>query len=67
MMRWRIIWFLTGLLMTAIGLVLGVSYMHEEIKGNVAEDMQDVCGYYEEYFQGMGEEYECNCMLLEDE
>jgi membrane associated rhomboid family serine protease len=61
--RWRIIWFLTGFLMTAVGLVLGVVYMHEEIKGNVADEMKDVCGYYEDYFQGQGIDYECNCML----
>ncbi len=65
-MRWRIVWFLTGLLMTGTGLALGVSYMQEEIKDNVAEEMQDVCGYYEEYFRGMGQEYECNCMLPDE-
>ena len=65
--RWRFIWFLFGLLLTGIGLALGITYMHEEIKANVAEEMEDVCGYYQEYFQGMGQEYECNCMLLDEE
>ena len=64
--RWRIIWFLTGALMTGIGLVLGIIYMNEEIKDNVAEMMADVCGYYEEYFKNIGEAYECNCMLEEN-
>ena len=49
--------------MTAIGLALGVLYMHEEVIDNVAEEMKDVCGYYEDYFRDIGQEYECNCQL----
>lgn len=61
--RWRFIWFLLGFIMTAIGLALGVMYMHEEVMNNVAEEMKDVCGYYEDYFRDIGQEYECNCQL----
>lgn len=52
--------------MTAIGTVTSVIYMHEEIKDNVGEEMEDVCGYYEDYFKNNGQEYECNCMLDEE-
>ena len=64
--RWRITWFLTGFMITAIGLALGIVYMHEVIKGNVADEMADVCGYYEEYFRNNGQDYQCNCMLEEE-
>jgi hypothetical protein len=52
--------------MNGIGLALGVIYMHEEIAGNVAAEMADVCGYYEDYFRNMGQEYQCNCMLEQE-
>lgn len=65
-MRWRIVWFLTGFIMTVIGLTMGVFYMNDEIKNEVAEQMKDVCGYYEEYFANAGQDYECRCMLQKD-
>jgi len=57
--RWKIGLFAFGFLFALIGFSTGVLHMIQETKAGVAQEMEDVCGYYMNYFP----DYECNCML----
>ena len=48
-----------GLLSNLIFFGTGAGYMIKFAKQDVAMEMSDVCGYYEQFF----EDYECNCQL----
>lgn len=58
-MRWKIGMFSFGLLSNLIFFGTGAGYMIKFAKQDVAMEMSDVCGYYEQFF----EDYECNCQL----
>mmetsp|Transcript_226 Transcript_226/g.361 ORF Transcript_226/g.361 Transcript_226/m.361 type:complete len:373 (+) Transcript_226:164-1282(+) len=57
--RWKIGMFAVGLLASVIFYGLGIHQMFNDAKNNVAQEMSDVCGYYQQFFEG----YECRCML----
>lgn len=57
--QWKIGLFAFGFLFALIGFSTGVLHMIQETKAGVAQEMEDVCGYYMNYF----DDYECNCML----
>jgi len=61
-MRWRVMWFLVGLTLTSILLSTTIAYTFENVKNDVAKDLEDVCEYYQRYF----DDYECNCQLERD-
>lgn len=54
-----LIWFVVGVGSTIALYSLGMAYMYNEVE--VKEDLRDVCGYYQQYF----DDYECRCMLDE--
>lgn len=57
--RWKLGMFAIGVLASSIFYGTGIYHMFQEVKGNVAQEMSDVCGYYQQFFDG----YECRCML----
>eukprot|EP00979_Chaetoceros_neogracilis_P001438 scaffold249_cov262-Chaetoceros_neogracile.AAC.5 len=61
--RWKIGMFSVGLLSNLLFYGVGIGYMVKIAKQNVAEEMSDVCGYYEQFY----EDYECNCMMDKNE
>jgi hypothetical protein len=56
---WRIIWFVVGLALTVVYFTVTFMYLYNKVEPN--EALRDVCGYYQQYF----EDYECHCMLEE--
>jgi membrane associated rhomboid family serine protease len=54
-MVWRIVWFLFGVSGTIAGFVVSLKYMYTEVEP--LEILEDVCAYYQEYYQ----DYECAC------
>lgn len=61
--KWRIAMLSMGLITSMIFFGTGIMFMIKERKDDVAEEMQDVCAYYANFF----EDYECNCRLGEEE
>lgn len=57
--RWKLGMFATGVVMSFIFYGTGIHHMFHVVKNNVAQEMSDVCGYYQQFFEG----YECRCML----
>lgn len=59
---WKFFWLLLGIALTTVYFVVTLQHMYS---GEVepAEELRDVCGYYKQYF----EDYECNCMIAEQE
>jgi len=57
--RWRILWFMFGITITAMFYGVTFIVMYQESKDDVAEEMNDVCSYYMKIF----DDYKCNCML----
>jgi hypothetical protein len=59
---WKLFWLLMGISLTVVYFAVTLQHMYSgEI--DPAEELRDVCGYYQQYF----EDYECNCMLEEQE
>lgn len=56
-MIYRIFWFVAGMAATIFPFLFGLQYLYS---GAVvpAEELRDVCGYYQQYFDN----YECKCM-----
>jgi membrane associated rhomboid family serine protease len=54
---WRVLWFVVGLALTVTGFGVSLRYMYNEVE--VVEQLRDVCGYYQQFF----EDYECSCTL----
>lgn len=54
---YAVFWFLIGVVMNAALYGALISYMMNEVEPN--NDLQDVCGYYKQYF----DQYECQCQL----
>lgn len=54
---WAVFWFLIGVAMTVSFFTVLVLYMLNKV--NPIGDLDDVCGYYQKYFDG----YECHCQL----
>ena len=54
---WRLFWFVIGGALTLVCFTLAFQYLYG---GNVevAPELRDVCGYYQQYF----DDYECRCM-----
>ena len=57
--RWKLGMFAVGALASLIFYGTGIHHMFNEAKQKVAVEMSDVCGYYQQFFEG----YECRCML----
>ena len=53
----KLFWLIAGLAITLICFGLLLSHMYSD-DIEVAEELRDVCGYYQQYF----DDYECNCM-----
>jgi membrane associated rhomboid family serine protease len=56
-MPWRILWFVVGMGITIGGFTVSLQYMYTQVEA--VEQLADVCGYYEQFF----EDYECTCTL----
>jgi membrane associated rhomboid family serine protease len=56
---WRVIWFVVGFALTVAYFAVTFLYMYNRVTPN--EALRDVCGYYQQYF----EDYECHCMMEE--
>jgi membrane associated rhomboid family serine protease len=54
---YAIFWFVVGVVMNAFLYGGLISYMMNDVQPN--NDLQDVCGYYKQYF----DDYECQCQL----
>ena len=57
--RWKISFFFMGLILSLIYYGAGILFMIQEKKDDVAKEMEDVCAYYQAYF----EDYECKCKM----
>ena len=57
--RWKTALFSMGCMIALVFYGMGVFFMIKERKDDVALEMEDVCKYY----QGFFEDYECNCQL----
>lgn len=58
-MRWKIGMTIVSLLINLIFFGVGLSYMFNHSRGEVAEEMGDVCEYYKQFY----EDYECRCRM----
>lgn len=58
-MRWKIGMTIVSLLINLIFFGVGLSYMFNQSRGEVAEEMGDVCEYYKQFY----EDYECRCRM----
>ena len=59
---WKLIWLLVGIALTVVYFAVTLQHMYSgEVE--LSEELRDVCGYYKQYF----EDYECNCMLEEQQ
>lgn len=56
-----VFWFVVGMALTVAAFVASLVYMYNEVEP--ADELRDVCGYYKQFF----EDYECTCMLEEQE
>jgi len=54
---YAIFWFFVGLVMNAAMYIITIGYMLNQVEP--IDDLEDVCGYYKQYFEG----YECQCQL----
>lgn len=61
--RWRVLWFLFGLIVAAMLYGMSILYLLQAAKHQVAMELSDVCGYYTEIY----ENYSCNCRLAHDQ
>mmetsp|Transcript_49168 Transcript_49168/g.73314 ORF Transcript_49168/g.73314 Transcript_49168/m.73314 type:complete len:364 (-) Transcript_49168:213-1304(-) len=59
---WRLLWFLVGFTVTLVCFIMALQYMYVSGEIEPAEELRDVCGYYQQFF----EDYECKCMRDEN-